>query len=357
MYFTFLKIIATMKTKTIVSVLVGFAFLMSGLTSCNYQKKNKSSGNYMPGSIGSTAEVLVVLQNNQQWDNPIGTTIKKYFGANQYGLPQAEPIFKLLHLRKDLFNDAFQKQRNILIVDINPKVKKASLQLRKNVWAAPQLVYTITAPNIESFVKVFTQREKYLTEKFMQSERNRILKVYSTSLDNKAMQKISSKFGFTLDIPAGYYVAKSKPGFMWIRHEASMYSQGIVIISLPYVDTAQFSREKILSRIQSFQRRYVPGPTKGSYMSLDRKFVIPKYTLIHDFPVDYTAEIRGLWRVENDFMGGPFISYTFLNQNTKQIVTLFGYVYEPNKKKRNLLLQVESVLYSVKFGHKTQAKK
>jgi hypothetical protein len=66
-----------MKTKTIVSVLVGFAFLMSGLTSCNYQKKNKSTGNYMPGSIGSTAEVLVVLQNDQQWDNPIGTTIKK----------------------------------------------------------------------------------------------------------------------------------------------------------------------------------------------------------------------------------------------------------------------------------------
>ncbi|VAW27932.1 hypothetical protein MNBD_BACTEROID07-324, partial [hydrothermal vent metagenome] len=149
--------------------------------------------------------------------------------------------------------------------------------------------------------------------------------------------------------PTGFYVAKTTPNFMWIRHEANRYSQGILITSVPYKDTAQFSRDKILSQIQKFQLHDIPGPTSGSYMSLDRKFVIPKDSLVTDFPTHYAVEIRGLWRVEHDFMGGPFVSYTFLNDNNNQIVTLFGYVYYPNHQKRDLLLQVESIFYSVKF--------
>lgn len=343
-----------MKSKRAISVLLSISFIFTALTSCNFQKKNPATGTYMAGSIGSTSEILIVLQNEQQWDNPVGATIKKYFAEKAYGLPQDEPIFKLLHLKQDLFKEVFQKQRNIFIVNIDAKIKDPTIQIKRNVWAAPQLVFILNAPNIESFVKTFTDKKDFLIEKYMDSERNRILDVYRSSLNRDEIQKVNKKFDFALDIPAGYSIAKSGPGMMWLRHEASMYSQGIFIISIPYIDTLQFSRTKILSRIQTFQRRYIPGPTKGSYMSLDREYVIPKFTLVNDFPTKYAVEIRGLWRVENDFMGGPFISYTFLNHNNNQIVTLFGYVYQPNKKKRDLLLQIESIFYSIRFGPKTK---
>jgi hypothetical protein len=58
--------------------------------------------------------------------------------------------------------------------------------------------------------------------------------------------------------------------------------------------------------------------------------------------------MRGVWSVEHDFMGGPFISYTFVDPRNNQILTLMGYVYHPNKKKRNLLRQLEAIIYSVK---------
>jgi hypothetical protein len=32
----------------------------------------------------------------------------------------------------------------------------------------------------------------------------------------------------------------------------------------------------------------------------------------------YYAELRGLWKVENDFMGGPFVSLSTLDEKTKQ---------------------------------------
>lgn len=315
-------------------------------TSCSYGTDNSGK----PMSIGSTAEILVVIQNESQWQNQIGQSIKKYLAAGIYGFPQAEPTFKLLHINTANFNNLFQKQRNILIVNIDPKVKEPKITVTHDRWSAPQLIFTITAPSPVAFAKVFTTKKDYFIEKYHSSERQRILKVFQSSLDNKIMKAIKKDFSFTLSVPTGFYVAKTTANFMWIRHEANLYSQGIIIISVPYKDTAQFSRGRILTQIQQFLFHNIPGPSKGSYMTLDRKYVIPKDTLVTDFPTHYATEIRGLWRVESDFMGGPFVSYTFLDRNTNRLITLFGYVYYPSHHKRDLLLQVESILYSVKFN-------
>jgi hypothetical protein len=84
-------------------------------------------------------------------------------------------------------------------------------------------------------------------------------------------------------------------------------------------------------------------------MQIDEEFVKAKAKTISDFVTDYAIEVRGLWHVEGDFMGGPFLSYTFTDPRTNQIVTLYAYVYHPNKKKRDLLRQLESILYSTRF--------
>jgi hypothetical protein len=316
------------------------------LASCS-EMHNSNQGK--PLSIGSTAEILVVIQNDQQWNNMIGQTIQKYLAADMYGMPQQEKLFKLLHINAASFQGIFQKQRNILIVRIDPKIKEPKLTVTHDKWAAPQLIFTLTASSQEEWIKVFTAKKDYFIQKFMDFERKRIMDVFNASLDTKIMKAIKKNFSFTLNVPAGFYIAKTTPTFMWIRHEANRYSQGILIIEVPYKDTTQFSRENILTQIQRFQLHYVPGPTDGSFMTLDRKYVLPRVKRITDFPTPFAVETRGLWRVQNDFMGGPFVSYTFLNKNANKIVTLFGYVYYPNHKKRDLLLQVESILYSVKF--------
>ena len=48
-------------------------------------------------------------------------------------------------------------------------------------------------------------------------------------------------------------------------------------------------------------------------------------------------------------MGGPFVSYTFADPRTAKLVTVEGFYYEPNQKKRNMLMQLEALAYSVKF--------
>ena len=96
-------------------------------------------------------------------------------------------------------------------------------------------------------------------------------------------------------------------------------------------------------------QQHIPGPSEGSYMGTETEFVPPLVTTVNDFPAGYAREMRGMWKVVNDFMGGPFVSYTFVNNKAGKLVTVEGFYYEPNQKKRNMMLQLEAIAYSLKF--------
>ena len=64
----------------------------------------------------------------------------------------------------------------------------------------------------------------------------------------------------------------------------------------------------------------------------------------------FCIETRGLWRLIGDFMGGPFVNYTFTSPDNNTLIMLTGYVYSPRKPKRDFLLQAESICHSIKFN-------
>ena len=303
-------------------------------------------------SAGGTAEILVVTQNDEQWNGMIGDSIQHYFLDYQYGLPQPESMNDVAHVNVAGFSDMFKKHKCILEVEIDPKLEKAKAETAEDLWAAPQRYVKITAPDATSWVELFDSQKKAYKLWFDQVERERIMNVFRPSVDNSIVDAIASKFGFTLTVPQGFYIAKSEPDFMWIRKELERSSACIVIYQVPYQDTAQFNVNSLVAMRNMMLQKYIPGPLEGSYMSTETEFVPPLVTYVPDFPAGYALEMRGMWKVENDFMGGPFVSYTFADSRTGQLVTVEGYYYEPNQKKRNQLLQLEAILYSLKFVEK-----
>ena len=105
-------------------------------------------------------------------------------------------------------------------------------------------------------------------------------------------------------------------------------------------------------------KRHVPGSADSSYAGIERRrdahgdYLAPILLRKVDFDSLYCIETRGCWRTFGDFMGGPFVSYTILSPNQKKVIMLTGYVYCPRNKpwtKRDLLMQVESICWSLKF--------
>lgn len=319
--------------------------MMALLPSCD--NNIKRSG--LPRSIGNTSEVLVVLQNEQQWDNMIGQSIKKHIGQEQYGLMQVEPIFDLAHITANNFSDMFRKHRNILIVDIDKNATATKVETFEDNWASPQRTIRITTPSASTFADEFPEYANGIIEDYSEAERSRILSVFRPSSKNKVLDKVRKTFNLDITVPQGFYVAKTGPGFMWIRKVVADFNQGIVIISEPYEDKEQFSVNSIVARTNRDLKQYVPGESEGTYMTINDEFMPPIAKQIENFASGYTIELRGVWDVENDFMGGPFISYTFVDPQNDRIITMMGYVFHPNKKKRNLLRQLEAIIYSVKF--------
>ena len=67
------------------------------------------------------------------------------------------------------------------------------------------------------------------------------------------------------------------------------------------------------------------------------------------------VELRGFWDVKNDFMGGPFVSYTTVDTTTQRVFTIDCYVYSPKNHKRNYMRELEHLLYLISVPDKTPA--
>jgi hypothetical protein len=48
-------------------------------------------------------------------------------------------------------------------------------------------------------------------------------------------------------------------------------------------------------------------------------------------------------------MGGPFVSYSMLSPDGKDIIDVVGFVYAPRFNKRDYLMQVEGICNSVRW--------
>ena len=325
--------------------LIAFAIaLVAILVSC----KNKS-GQSIDRSVGGTSEVLFVTQNDEQWNGQMGQAVRDFFEQEQYGLPQPEKTFRVAHINIDALNDMFKKHRNLIIAEIVPELPNPIIE-SQYVWKAkPQYAIRIKAKDAETWVKIFDDQKDELKKIFDKNERARFMDFFRPMANAKVMETLKNVYGFTMTVPEGYYVATNKDYCTWLRKEEVDKSFGLIVYQLPYKSTDDLNEENLIATCDSVLKKYIPGPADGSYMALDTEFVPPYFEIIPDFPAGYAVEMRGQWKTEGEFMGGPYVAYTIINPDATKLITVMGYIYYPNKPKRDLLRQVETIIWSLKF--------
>lgn len=303
-----------------------------------------------PRSSGKTAEMLISSNSKTKWEGKIGDSIKAFFNRDYEVLPQQEPLFEMafIPIKNLMGNKMFKAHHNILIVDINEKVKETTLEAKKDLWASPQRVIKITSPSDDAFLAYWSDKKEVIYGVLMDSEHERLIKTFHAFRDRDIQNKLRENFGFTLEIPGGFYIATQRDDFMWIRKEVKHHSQGIIIYTYDFVDTMAFEKERIISFRDAITEEFIPGPAEGSYMTVAREYA-PIYTKGIGLNDMFAVETRSLWRLKGDFMGGPFVSYTFVDERNNKVITMDGYVYAPNKPKRDLMIQMEAIVHSIKF--------
>ncbi|MDT8393164.1 MAG: DUF4837 family protein [Bacteroidales bacterium] len=305
-------------------------------------------------STGKTNEILVVTNNKTQWNGELGRVVKDFFGQPLPGLPQPEPMFRLFNIADENMNKIFRSQHNILIIDINPGFSEPLVETRTDHWARPQRLIKITAPDLASFKESFEQHKTAFLKAFNELEIKRTNQQFKMARSVKLTNIIKKKFGFDIQLPGGFVIGSEDDQFIWLRQSMHKVKQdvelGIMIYEAPYTDTSVFSPEYILDLRDSLTRKHIPGPSEGSYMITSRDYIPAVFNRQDDFVSGFAVETRGLWMVKNDFMGGPFISFTFTDPGLERVITVDGYVYNPGDLKRNFIRQMEAIFYTISFG-------
>lgn len=175
-----------------------------------------------------------------------------------------------------------------------------------------------------------------------QAERDRVIRNTLRYEESDIYKQLAPLFGGAPHFPSGYKIRKASESFAWIADDKQVY-QDVFLYRYPVEDNP-FTLDKMIAHRNQILQENVPGMLDGSYMTTSGYF---KPTLEYlKYKGREVAQIRGMWEVQNDFMGGPFVSHSFYSADGKEILVAEAWVYAPQADKRQYLRQVESVLYS-----------
>ena len=324
------------------TVCLAIAFAALSVSGCkSFYKLGSEPGITAQGA----AYELVVVCNTPTWEGEAGETLRSILQQPVPALNQQEPMWNVLRVTPDGFKNVIAKHRNVIKLLVDENVEPA-IGIQYDVSAHPQTVMLIQAPTqaaLSEYIEESKENILYVLEK---SERDRTLEYANKYYEGSLRAMIQEKFGVDMKVPKGYMLRSSSEDFIWISYEHKLASQGFFIYSYPYKGAQSLRPEALVAARNKFASR-IPGPSEGSYMiTYDEAEPLSRAIRING---RLWVEMRGLWDVKNDFMGGPFVSYSTVDTETNRVVTLDCYVYSPQLPKRNYIRPLEHLVYLMEF--------
>ena len=327
--------------KRFINSLVIFTFIF---VSCKDSSKNP----LLP-TVAGAAYDLVIVGDPIEWKQTAGRYLFDMLDDDTPGLPQSEPLFNLSFVPESQFDNLLKPARNILMFTIDDKMfTTGKVAYERNRWAKIQAIVKISAPNQEEMIKTLSENKQQIIDYFVNVEYERSLMYYKRYSNGTTRKLIKDSVDVWVSVPDFLNKYKGGENFTCLSNGSLDSRQDIIVYRTDYHGPQDFTVPHLVSVRDSVLKKHIPGPSEGSYMATD---TINYYPAFRDVPLKerYCCEMRGLWRVQGDIMGGPFVSRSYFDARNSQIVTVETFVYAPNHKKRNKIRLMEAIVTSVEF--------
>lgn len=322
---------------------VGLLMLLSiAFMSC---KQGNKRGPLTPTSSGLPYELLVVM-DQKYMDTPLGEAVTEVLTSNVPGLPQPEAAFKLMYTDPQHFDGILKPIRNLVLVKVDRVYTEPRFNTASDVYAYPQSVVTIQGPTEESLAEYVSEHGSAIVDYFTKAEMNRQIAILEKNHNKSLADTVKEMFGSDVWVSGDLKSTKTGEDFFWAGTNEGTSERFFMVYSIPYEDDNAFTPEYMIHKRDSVLRENVLGANEGSYMT-----TVADMTEVTPINVqgDYTLEARGLWRVVNDRMGGPFVAHMRLDKQNKRLIFVDTFVFAPEKMKRNLMRQMEASLYTLRL--------
>ena len=315
-------------------------------TTAKKETSKKKKPLLMPNATGLPYEMLVVM-DDAQWDRPLGRAVFNVLDSDVPGLPQSERSFRISRVAPDGFNsNMFRIMRNVIKVDIQNIYTQPKFKFARNVYSYPQMIMTLQAPDEESLTEYINNNQQSIIDFFTKAEMNREIENLRER-HNPEVSRLAEEI-LDVDIWVPWELNKFKTGkdFLWASTNVGKKDMNLVLYSYPYTDKNTFTLDYFLQKRDSVMKANIPGGPKGSYMTTNHDYVYVEDGTVRG---KYAQIARGLWRVQGDRMGGPFVSHSRVDEANGRVIVAEAFIYAPESLKRDLLRRMEAALYTLQL--------
>ncbi|MDN5203578.1 DUF4837 family protein [Fulvivirgaceae bacterium BMA10] len=359
-----------------ISRAIAFLMVIGLLSSCTSQDIS-GERKYMPAANGQTGDIVVVM-DSLKWAGPVGDLLRDIFTAPVQGLPQDEPQFKLRHVDPRKMTKLIKQSRNLMYVTLLddesrsgrllknsfPKEAKQKIKDNPSLFMLPRddefakgqkLIHLFGATNQTLIDNLQKNRNRLLT--YMHNSENDRVKeeVYSGKEKVALSKRISERHEFALRIPATYELADEQEDFVWLRNLETEIDKSVFVSYINYTSQDVFEEENVLKLRESITSKYLRDIEKPEkYITYQPIFPIKteKFT----FNGNFAVKGRGLWRVNDNSLGGPYICYVFVDEALNRLYYVEGFVAAPGKDKKELIRELEIILSTFKTKEQLESK-
>ena len=324
-----------------------------------------SCGTGQKPAIGNDDEIFVVADSVQYED--LESTFLQVFSKIIY-TPQPEKLFELT--RKDLKDlNGLKRRKNIILTAtldsdspvteyikkmLDPKVlslvESDSIYVmnKYDLWASLQLVMILVAPTKEKLREHMLNDYENLLYYFRNISNKRLYKsLYNAKYERKDIEaQLLKDYGWIIYVQADFQLALNKPedNFVWLRRSPNSEIERWIFVH--WIDNStpeNLNADFIAKERDRLTEKYYRTSDDKSYVEIADDY---KTTTEENFQGKYALMTEGLWRMNDKSMGGPFVNYTFYDENTHRIYMLDGSLYAPKYHKKKLIQQLDVMLKS-----------
>lgn len=302
--------------------------------------------NFFPTASGRPYEVLVVMDSTD-WKAPHGRALFDVLDTDVPMLPQSERSFRISQTEVKDFDRVLNIFRNIIIVNIDPhQFTRTKMKFTRDKWAMEQIVLTINSPSEEEFRNFCVEHRQDIVDFLTRTEMNRLVKELKLKHSKVTFDLAKQIFDCEIFAPKELQSYKKGKDFVWTSNNTASGLENIVIYSYPYEGPQTFNKEYLCHKRDSVMQVNLPGEKPGMYMQTDTLCTVVRPIVVHN---NYAMEMRGLWIMRNDCMGGPYVSHHRVDTENNRVIVVEGFVYAPEKMKRGLIRRLEGSLYTLKL--------
>lgn len=348
--------------KYIIAILsIGFI-----LSSCEDDPNRSDSSK--PKARGTIGEIILVI-DSAKWAGPVGDELKEIFEADLPGMIRSESRFKVNRVDPRAMTRILKMSTNLIYVTtfddkgaasqaINEQFSKESKEkaaadpelyrLRmEDEYAIGQEVLYLFGNNEQELVDNLKKNKAQLINLFEVRERGRLEKVILARKNTAASSETKKNLGIDVKVPASYQVAKSKPGFVWLRQPtptANRADISLFFYETDYTNEEQTFPQNIVKLRDEITRQEIFGdPDDPTSFMVSEKQIPPAFRNM-TINGNFTTEIRGSWKTNNLSMGGTYLGYIMVDQKKGKLYYMEGFVFFPNEVHRDALREIETIL-------------